>query len=134
MYVEGNSTAEATTDATPRKIAGPTFVQKIAEGLSVDEANNMITIDTAGDYYVMASICFSGSLSDTFNVTIYQDTTSSNLTLERKLGTGGDIGSANVSGIISCAADEDISLYHSSSDGGNAFTATDMQLSVFRLT
>ena len=133
LYVTGNTTGESTVDATPRLIAaldtsGP------AEGLTVDTAGSQITIDEAGDYLVIGSISFSGTLSKIFNVAIYKNTSTTGYALERKLGTGGDVGSAMVSGIVTCAALDDISLYQSSTDGGTAFTATDAQLSVVRLS
>ena len=133
LYVTGNTTGESTVDATPRLIAaldtsGP------AEGLTVDTAGSQITIDEAGDYLVIGSISFSGTLSKIFNVAIYKNTSTTGYALERKLGTGGDVGSAIVSGIVTCAALDDISLYQSSTDGGTVFTATDAQLSVVRLS
>ena len=133
LYVTGNTTGESTVDATPRLIAaldtsGP------AEGLTVDTAGSQITIDEAGDYLVIGSISFSGTLSKIFNVAIYKNTSTTGYALERKLGVGGDVGSAIVSGIVTCAALDDISLYQSSTDGGTVFTATDAQLSVIRLS
>ena len=133
LYVTGNSTGESTVDATPRKIAA-LATKGVESGLTVDTAGNQITIDTAGDYLVISTISFSGTLTKTFNVTIYKNTSTTNLALERKLGTGGDVGSAAVSGIVTCAADDDISLYQSSTDGGTAFTALDAQLSVVRVS
>ena len=133
LYTEGNDTEEVTTDATPRKIAN-IVTKGVESGLAVDAANGKITVANAGDYMVICSVSFSGELSKTFNVTIYKNTTSTNLTLERKLGTSGDIGSAGVSGIVTCVANDEISLYHSSTDGGTSFKVTDAQLSVVRLS
>lgn len=133
LYVTGNTTAESTVDATPRKIAA-LDTQGVEEGLTVDEASNQITVAVAGDYLVIGSVSFSGSLSKTFNVAIYKNTSTTNLMFERKLGTGGDVGAATVSGIVTCAADDDISLYQSSTDGGTAMTITDAQLTVIRLS
>ena len=133
LYVTGNSSAESSVDATPRKIAA-LATKGVEAGLTVDTAGNQITIDTAGDYLVIASISFSGTLSKIFNVAIYKNTSTTSFVLERKLGTGGDVGSGAVSGIVTCAATDDISLYQSSTDGGTAFTATDAQLSVIRLS
>ena len=133
LYVTGNTTGESTVDATPRKIAaldtkGP------ESGLTVDTAGNQIHIDEARDYLVIGSVSFSGTLLKTFNVAIYKNTSTTNYTIERVLGTGGDVGSATVSGIVTCANGDDISLYQSSTDGGTAFTATDAQLTVIRLS
>jgi len=133
LYVEGNAGAESTVDATPRKIAA-LDTKGVESGLTVDTAGNQITIAQAGDYLIIASASFSGSLSKTFNITIYKNTASTNLTIERKLGTGGDVGNTHVNGIVTLAVDDDISLYQSSTDGGSAMTVSDAQLSVVRLS
>lgn len=135
LYVEGNSTAETTTDATPRKLGGPTWSKSGESGLTVDTTGGDITIDTAGDYLVAGSVSFSGTASKTFNLTVYIDAASSNISLERKLGAGGDVGSASIGpAVLTMAAGEELSIYHSSTDGGSAFTATDMQLTAVRLS
>ena len=132
LYVTGNSSGESTVDATPRKIAA-LATKGVEVGLTVDTAGSQVTIAVAGDYMVVGTISFSGTLSKTFNVAIYKNTSTTNFALERKMGTGGDVGSAAVSGIVTCAATDDISLYQSSTDGGTAFTALDAQLSVMRI-
>ena len=133
LYCEDNATAESTVDATPRQIAN-LGAKGVEEGLTVDTANSKITAAAAGDYLISAGVSFSGTISKTFVVEIYIDTTGTNLKLERKLGTGGDVGSAHVSGIITLAVGEDVSLYQSTTDGGSAFTIQNGQLSVVRLS
>lgn len=133
LYCEDNGDAESSVDATPRQIA-ELDAKKVEVGLTVDTANSKITIAEAGNYFVCAGMSFSGTLSKTFVVEIYIDTTGTNLKLERKLGTGGDVGNSHVSGIITLAAGEDVSLYQSSTDGGTAFTAQNAQLSVLRVS
>lgn len=133
LYVTGNTTAETTVDATPRKIAA-LDTKGVESGLTVDTANNQITIATAGDYLVTASVSFSGTASKTFNVQIYKNTSTTNMVLERKLGAGGDVGNSHVNGVLTLAASDDISLYQSSTDGGTAMTISDSQLTVIRLS
>lgn len=137
LYVEGNGTAEAGgSSATPAQIVTPTFVKGVEEGVTVDTTNSYITIAEAGDYLVGASVSFSGSNSSTYNITIYKDTsTSTNMTLERMLGSGGDVGSATLGPcVLTLAAGDDICLFQSSTDGGSVFTCSDAQLSVIRLS
>ena len=129
IYVEDGSTAEATTDATPRKIAAFT-----ADGSSLNctpaHAPDQITSGKAGYIKVDARVCFSGTASKTFVVEIYKNGSPTNYKLNRKLGAGGDVGSASCvwEGLV--AANDIITLYHSSTDGGTAFTITDAQLVV----
>lgn len=133
LYTEGNTTGELAVDATPRKVEALAS-QGVESGLTVDELNSQITIAVAGDYMVTATVSFNGSQSKTFKIAIYKNGVSTGYTLERKLGTGGDVGSAAVSGIITCAATDNLSLYQSSADGGTAMTITNAQLSVVRLS
>ena len=132
LYVEGNAGAESTVDATPRKIAA-LDTKGVEEGLTVDTGNNQITATIAGDYLVIGSISFSGTLSSTYNIAIYKNTATTNLVLERKLGTGGDVGNAHVNGIVTLAIGDDISLYQFTADG-SAMTVTDANLTVVRLS
>ena len=129
LYIEDGSTAEATTDATPRKIAAFT-----TDGSSLNctpaHASDQITIGKAGYITVDCRICFSGTLSKTFVVEIYKNGSPTNYKLNRKLGTGGDVGSASCMWEGLVAANDIITVYHSSTDGGSAFTVTDAQLVV----
>ena len=128
----GASTAESTTDATPRKIAA--FTAELDNGVAVAaHASDQIAIVDAGDYYVSAFVSFSGTNSKTYVVEIYVDGVASNIQFTRKLGTGGDVGSASCGGILTLAAADIVTLYHSSTDGGSAFTVADAQLNVIRL-
>lgn len=132
IYVTANSTAETTVDTTPRKIAafdsdGP------ENGIDADHTTDDITCDTAGTYKITASVSFSGTLSSTFNVEIYKNTTGTGFVLERKLGTGGDIGNSAVVGIVNCAATDTFSLYQYTADG-SAMTIHAAQLTAHRLS
>ena len=48
----------------------------------------------------------------------------------RKLGTGGDVGSASLTGLVSLTAGDSIMIYVSSSDGGTSMTVHQSQLAV----
>lgn len=132
MSVQGGSTAEATTDATPRKIAAWN-TDGLASGLTVDETADEITITTDGIYLVFASVSYSGSNTSTYDVEIYKVAAGSGDSSLRKLGTGGDVGNASGFTIMTCVAGDTISLFHSSTDGGSAFTAAEAQLIVVRI-
>ena len=132
LYAEGNTTAESTVDATPRKIAA-LDTAGVNAGLTVDTGNNEMVCVEAGDYIANATACFSGSNNSTCNITIYIDTASTNLALERKLGTNGDVGSAAVQGLVTLAVGEAVSLYQSTVDG-SVMTITDAQLTLVRVS
>ena len=73
--------------------------------------SNQITIDVAGDYAVDLQMSFSGANSSTYNGTIYINAVPTSIEFTRKLGVGGDVGSASCHGIITCAATDVISAY-----------------------
>jgi len=132
ISVSGNASAEATTDVTPRKIAN--FDTEIDNGVAVaSHASDQIAIVDAGDYYLSAFVSFSGTLSRTFVVEVYIDGIASGVKFTRKLGTGGDVGSSACGAILALSASDIVTLYHSSTDGGTAFTMVDGQLNIFRL-
>jgi len=132
LAVSGNTTAETTVDTTPRKI-GAFATSVLASGVTVSTANDNIVIADAGDYLVLGSVSFSGTISATYNIEIYKNTAATGLVLERKLGTGGDTGNSGVQGIVTCAASDAISLYQYTADG-SIMTVRDAQLTVIRLS
>ena len=103
ISVEGGSTAETTTDATPRKIAK--FTAEKDNGVATAaHATDGITVADTGDYYISAFVSFSGTLSKTYHVEVYKGASGTGVALTRKLGTGGDVGSASCAGIVALTA------------------------------
>lgn len=133
LYVEDGSTAETTTDATPRKIAAFTTVMPSSSTCTPSTTTDDITVTDAGDYLIEGSLSFSGTLSKTFVIEIYADAVATNIKLERKLGTGGDVGAAPVRGIVTLTAGQAVSLYQSSTDGGTTFTLQNGSLTINKL-
>lgn len=134
MSVQANASAEATTDATPRKVTA-FDTDGLESNMTVDSTTgNDITADVAGTYFVFAQTSFGGTASKTYHITIYKNGATTGFEGHRKLGTGGDVGSASVSGIVALAATDTISIYHHTSDGGTAFTLDDGQLVAVRLS
>ena len=115
-----------------------------ADGLSndmtIDFAAGKITATVAGVYEVDVSISFSGSIGKTYEVEIYLDDisasptpTKTNFDFQRKLGTGGDVGSAGVVGLVQMEVGDSIMLYMKSTDGGTAWVTHYAQLKVTRV-
>jgi hypothetical protein len=131
---QAGSTGESTVDATPRKIAawnnnGPSL------GTTPDHTSDDITIDALADgtYEVSAHISFSGSVSKTYQLEIYKNTSPTGFAIDRQLGTGGDVGAVSLTGQVALVATDTISVYQSTSDSGTALTVTEAQLTVKRL-
>jgi hypothetical protein len=132
LYAENNATAEPIVDNVPRKVTA--FTDKgVESGVTLDLVNSQITINIAGDYMVTGGISFSGDSSDTYYVQIYKNLADTGLELERKMGTGGDVGNSNLAGLVTCVIGDDISLWQSSPSGGANMLITHAQLTVVRV-
>ena len=112
-----------------------------SNGLSNDTTpehdNDWVIVSVAGVYEVNISICFSGSLSKTYEVEIYHNDisaspvpTATGFKLTRKLGTSGDVGSASLTGLLDLAVNDSVAIYVSSTDGGTAFETHQAQMQV----
>ncbi len=132
MSVQAGSSAEGTTDATPRKIAAWN-TDGLENNMTVDSTTgNDITADIAGTFVVMVSCSFSGTGNKTYQIEIYKNGSATGFAADRKLGSGGDVGAITIHGLIALAATDTVELYHSSSDGGTAFTVTEAQMAINR--
>lgn len=110
LYVAGASVSQ-TTNATPGTFDTLTLLDTngLSNDCTADVANDRIVCTRAGKYRASFSASFSGTLSETFECELYNTTTSTaytNCHFERKLGTGGDIGSASFAGIVTAAAND----------------------------
>ncbi|MCP5087916.1 MAG: hypothetical protein GY952_14075 [Rhodobacteraceae bacterium] len=132
LCVQAGSTGEATVDATPRKIAAWN-TDGVEAGVTVDHTSDDMTIDVAGTYLVTLAASFSGSGNDDYQLEIYKNAGATGFAVDRKLGTGGDVGSCSIMGIVNFAATDTVSVYQSSSSGGTAMTVTEAQLGIVRI-
>ena len=134
MSVQGGVTAETTTDATPRKVAAWN-TDGIANGMTIDSTTgNDITCDIAGTYQVNVSCSFSGSAAKIFEFELYVSGAASGFAVQRTIGAGGEVGAASLSGIVTVSAAATLELYHRSTNGGTAFTATEAQMTAHRIS
>jgi hypothetical protein len=109
-----------------------------ASGSTPDHTNDHITISESGDYVVIASVSFSTGAA---NAQTYQwqvqvnngAAAKANLTLERKLNAGGDVGSAGVSGIVTLAANDTVELWVQNTGGTDDPIGEFVTLSVFKV-
>lgn len=136
--VEAGSTAETTTDATPRQIAAWN-TNGLSNNVTVDHTDDALKATVAGTYEVTGELSFSGSASKTFQVEVYvyddsaTSWSASGSAQDRKLGAGGDVGSMPISAIVALDVDDKVGLYHSSSDGGTSFTVSEATMSIKRI-
>jgi hypothetical protein len=118
--------------ATPQKLT--TFNGLGAfNGLIADHTTDDITTDIGGTYSIIFDISFSGTALKTFFFNFYIDGVPQSEAAQRKLGTGGDIGSTGMSAIITLTAGQVVTIYVSSPDGGNSITVADSQLNMHQI-
>jgi hypothetical protein len=130
LSCQGGTTGEATVDATPRKVAAWN-TNGVNDGVTPDATNDHLKILTDGTYIVFANMSFSGTASKTYQLEIYKNGLTTGFATDRKLGTGGDVGSCSIIGIMQCSANDEIQLYQSTSDGGSAMTFTEASQTLY---
>lgn len=90
-----------------------------------DAATETITTTRAGTWGANATISFSGSLSSTFRCVFSKNGTElTDHGFVRKLGTGGDVGSASLSGLLVSDTDDDWTVECSTPTGEDNKTMT----------
>jgi hypothetical protein len=112
----------------------------IASGTTPDYTSGKVTAAVDGVYDVTFHISFSGSLGKTIDLEIFKEIisdspqiSSAEYEIERKLGTGGDVGSASCGGLIELSAGDSVMVYVYSSDGGTSITVHHAQLKVVQI-
>ncbi len=132
MSVQAGSSAESTVDATPRKVAAWN-TDGASVNMTVDSTTgNDITADVGGRFIVMVSASFTGTGNKTYQLEIFKNGSASGFAVDRKLGSGGDVGSVSIHGMFALVATDTIELYQSSSDGGSVMTVTEAQMVINR--
>lgn len=101
--------------------------------MTPDVANNRIEIDQDGIYEVNSQISFSGTGGTTFDFFIYVNAAPSNYAFQRKLGTGGDVGSASVVGILDLSDGDLVDVYLQADGAAKSITPSYAQLFLHRI-
>lgn len=95
---------------------------------------DQITLDEAGDYKVSFAASFSGTNSATITCRAYLDGVAQpQCSLTRKLGTGGDVGSASFQGIITATAGQVLDVRVTAAGNSKDFIPAEMSLSAVRV-
>ena len=109
----------------------------VNSGVTPSIATDDITLPTAGVYAVAFTCSFSGSASETYEISVFKNngvTEISNIRIERVIGVGGDLGASAASGFIDAAANDTIELWVRCTSGSSkTVTLRDVNLSVLRV-
>lgn len=102
IYNQATGTAEFNLSTNFIKITGSFTGDMIStDNITPDYANDKITINHAGSYFVGMQLSFHGLASAVINGAIFIDgVVQDQIRFRRKLGTGGDVGSASAMGLI----------------------------------
>ncbi len=88
-----------------------------------------ITFNTAGIFRVDGTVSFSGSSNSTVVGTIFKNGVATNIEFTRKLGTGGDTGTASLGSLpLSIAVNDYIDLRFTADDNGDAISIKNAQI------
>ena len=114
IYVHDNSTADTVSTATWTQMTRFDTDGVSNGSVTPSNSDDHITVGKAGMYLITISLAFSGTASVDWEFSAFKNngnTELENVHTDRKLGAGGDIGSASLSGIIDCAANDTIELW-----------------------
>jgi len=103
-------------------------------GVTADHTNDHITILHTGYYMITGSLSFSGSNTSTYEVQIEVNngaTSKTNVRGNRVIGTGSDVGSMSLSGIVSLTAGDTLELWGRCTSSANKdFDMTEGTISI----
>ena len=133
ISVLGGATNQTGITSTPAKLTAFAADGPSSSDVTPAHGDDSLTVTIDGKYKVEAQLSFSGTASKTFLVRAYVDGVVTTIGCQRKLGTGGDVGSCSFNGILSLTAAQVVTLYISSSDGGTDFLTVDGQLCLTRV-
>jgi hypothetical protein len=132
IYTARGVTAQGSIGTSFVKVTG--FANDgVAQDATADSANNKITVNTTGAYEVHFDISFSGSGTTTFDFEVYVNGASADLGIQRKLGTGGDVGNSSCARILQIGAGQDVEVYVKADGTGKTITPVYMNLYVHRV-
>jgi len=120
------------TTATVGTVAGTGFVTADVANATAD--NLTIGTSGAGTYLVTLSVCYSGTANSTAVGAIHVDgVPQTNITLRRKLGTGGDVGSASATGILKLEVGNVVDLRFTADGNGDTVVVQRVNLAIARI-
>ena len=136
IWVMGNATADTIATATLSQMTR--FANNgESNNTTPDHTNDHITILKKGKYLVIISLAFKGDASVEWDFRLYTNnraTAFNNVHTDRKLGAGGDVGSASLSGICDFAVNDTVELWMKHEAGVNKdITVEDCTLSIVQI-
>jgi hypothetical protein len=132
IFTDGGSGTQALAAATPVKATA--FANVGSEYLCTGDAgNDQITVGTAGVYQISAQFSFTSSVSNVVaQFHVAKGGATQAIGCRRKIGTGADVGSCSLSGVLALAAGDIVSV-NAEVDTGATLTYVDAQLNLHKM-
>ena len=110
IYVDDNSVVQSIASGASYVKITSFASDGNSSNCTSDATNDKVTVTTTGTYHATVSCSFTATGSNTnwFGAIFVDGVEQSNCHFERKIGTGGDYGSATVSGLINVTATKDV--------------------------
>jgi hypothetical protein len=140
MYEDNDSGSSITVTTAGTFYGWTTATTGEVDGTHVtftgDATADRMTVATSGigKYLVNAQISFGGTLSATVQCSIFKDGTElPNCSFTRKLGTGGDVGSASITGFVDVTSAGYLDLRFTSDGNGDSVDIYKCSLNIHRI-
>lgn len=119
IYVDDNAVTQSIVNGASYVKVDAFASDGNSSNCTADAANDKVTVTTTGTYHATISCSFTatGSNVNWFGALFVDGVEQSNCHFERKIGTGGDYGSATVSGLINVTATKDVDFRVRHDDG-----------------
>jgi hypothetical protein len=133
LSVDGNAVAQTGISATFQVLTAFDTNAPSVNATS-DHTADTVTLTVDGTYDVEFQASFSGTVNKTYEFACFKGGVDTGFKFQRKLGTGGDVGSASFTGrITGCVATDVLDIRVRSTDGGTSATTVHAQFMVSRV-
>jgi hypothetical protein len=138
VTILGGYTSIKTVDGTTAQTGistAPTLLTQwdtngISDRLTPDHTTDSITVDIDGVYDIDCFVSFAGSGTTTFEIHLRVDGVEQDEGMHRKIGTGGDVGSAGFGGQVSLTAGQVLTAWIEADGSSKSVTVADGQFKV----
>ena len=100
---------------------------------SSDGTADRLTVNSDGVFFGSLSVSFNGSASEVIHGNVHKNGSPTSFQFERKLGAGGDVGTAAVSGIVTAASGDYFDLRFTSGNNTKTMDVIHAHFSIIKI-
>lgn len=135
IYVTGGAGTQSLSATTWTKVTQFAADGASSSGVTPAHGTDTITVADAGIYHVSFQVSYTGTTNGVYDLAVYWNSVQQDqVHIQRKIGTGSDVGSAGTSGHVNASSgstDFELWVY---SDGANDFNLVEGQLVVTKVS